>query len=60
MLPAWRSHLDEAHETRRERKEGRECVVTLTGRREGQPVTVLFTVLLGTEHGALEQGEDQL
>lgn len=49
VLPTWRSHLDQAHETRREREKGRECVVTLTGRRGDRPVTVLFTVLLGTE-----------
>ena len=44
----WRSVLAEPKESRRERRGGRERVVTLQGRRSGYPVTVLFTVVGAT------------
>lgn len=47
VVSRWRSLMSDASESRRERAEGRERVVTLRGHRSGHKVTVLFTVLTG-------------
>lgn len=48
VVARWRAELDDPKESRRERRQGREHVVTLRGKHSGYPVTVLFTVLEGT------------
>ncbi|GAB3690264.1 hypothetical protein [Nocardiopsis oceani] len=48
VVARWRSVLAEPQESRRERRGGRERVVTLQGRHSGYPVTVLFTVVGAT------------
>jgi hypothetical protein len=47
VVSRWRSLMDDASESRRERSEGGERVVTLRGHHCGHAVTVLFTVLTG-------------